>query len=67
MGVDVVGGIPHFERTMEEGHESIRILCEIAEKRGLLTDCIVMKQMTQCQGMLRNLHWKLLDLALTDV
>ena len=38
MGVDVVGGIPHFERTMEEGHESIRVLCEIAEKRGLLTD-----------------------------
>ena len=38
MGVDVVGGIPHFERTMKEGHESIRILCEIAEKRGLLTD-----------------------------
>ena len=38
MGVDVVGGIPHFERTMEEGHESIRMLCEIAEKRGLLTD-----------------------------
>ncbi len=38
MGVDVVGGIPHFERSMEEGHESIRILCEIAEKRGLLTD-----------------------------
>ena len=38
MGVDVVGGIPHFERTMEEGYESIRILCEIAEKRGLLTD-----------------------------
>ena len=38
LGVDVVGGIPHFERTMEEGHESIRILCEIAEKRGLLTD-----------------------------
>ena len=38
MGVDVVGGIPHFERSMEEGNESIRILCEIAEKRGLLTD-----------------------------
>ena len=38
MGVDVVGGIPHFERTMEEGHESIRTLCELAEKRGLLTD-----------------------------
>ena len=38
MGVDVVGGIPHFERTTEDGHESIRMLCEIAEKRGLLTD-----------------------------
>ena len=29
-GVDVVGGIPHFERTMAEGAESVRILCEIA-------------------------------------
>src|SRR6185436_5208437 len=28
-GVDVVGGIPHFERTMDEGKESVRILCEI--------------------------------------
>ena len=38
MGVDIVGGIPHFERTMADGTESIRILCEIAEKRGLLVD-----------------------------
>ena len=38
MGVDVVGGIPHFERTMEEGSESIKILCELAEKRNLLVD-----------------------------
>ena len=38
MGVDVVGGIPHFERTMADGAESIKILCEIAEKRGLLVD-----------------------------
>ena len=37
-GVDVVGGIPHFERTMSEGAQSIRMLCEIAEKRGLLVD-----------------------------
>ncbi|HOY02077.1 MAG TPA: amidohydrolase family protein, partial [Zoogloea sp.] len=28
MGVDVVGGIPHFERTMADGAESVRILCE---------------------------------------
>ena len=37
-GVDVVGGIPHFERTMQEGTESVRLLCEIAEKRGLMVD-----------------------------
>ena len=30
MGVDVVGGIPHFERTMADGAESIRLLCEFA-------------------------------------
>ncbi|MWD28361.1 amidohydrolase family protein [Aquicoccus sp. SCR17] len=38
MGVDVVGGIPHFERTMEEGRASVRALCEIAAERGLLVD-----------------------------
>jgi len=38
MGVDVVGGIPHFERTMAEGAASLKELCEIAEKRGLLVD-----------------------------
>ncbi len=37
-GVDVVGGIPHFERTMEDGPRSLRALCEIAAKRGLLVD-----------------------------
>jgi cytosine deaminase len=37
-GVDVVGGIPHFERTMAEGAESVRILCEIAATRGLRVD-----------------------------
>ena len=38
LGVDVVGGIPHFERTMEEGAASVKALCEIAAKRGLLVD-----------------------------
>ncbi|CZT36331.1 amidohydrolase family protein [Rhizobium sp. 9140] len=38
MGVDVVGGIPHFERTMEDGRRSVTALCEIAAKRGLLVD-----------------------------
>ena len=38
MGVDVVGGIPHFERTMSDGAASVRILCEIAAERGLPVD-----------------------------
>lgn len=38
MGVDVVGGIPHFERTMEDGRRSVTELCEIAAKRGLMVD-----------------------------
>jgi cytosine/creatinine deaminase len=38
MGVDVVGGIPHFERTMHDGTESVRILCEIAADAGRLVD-----------------------------
>jgi len=38
MGVDVVGGIPHFERTMHDGTESVRILCEIAADQGRLVD-----------------------------
>jgi cytosine deaminase len=37
-GVDVIGGIPHFERTMSEGRASIRLLCELAEQRGLMVD-----------------------------
>lgn len=38
MGVDVVGGIPHFERTMEDGRRSVAELCEIAAERGLPVD-----------------------------
>ena len=38
LGVDVVGGIPHFERTSEQGAESVRILCELAAERGLRVD-----------------------------
>lgn len=38
LGVDVVGGIPHFERTAEQGAESIRWLCELAAERGLPVD-----------------------------
>jgi cytosine deaminase len=38
MGVDVVGGIPHFERTMEDGARSVKRLCQIAADRGLPVD-----------------------------
>ena len=38
MGVDVVGGIPHFERTMADGAESVRVLCEIAADLGKRVD-----------------------------
>jgi cytosine/creatinine deaminase len=37
-GVDVVGGIPHFERTMQDGAQSVKLLCELAAERGLLVD-----------------------------
>lgn len=38
MGVDIVGGIPHFERTMDDGARSVRRLCEVAAERGLMVD-----------------------------
>ena len=37
-GVDVVGGIPHFERTMEDGRRSVELLCRLAADRGLAVD-----------------------------
>ncbi|WP_371816395.1 amidohydrolase family protein [Roseateles sp. DAIF2] len=38
LGVDVVGGIPHFERTMADGAASVKLLCELAAERGLMVD-----------------------------
>ncbi|WEX90593.1 amidohydrolase family protein [Sinorhizobium garamanticum] len=38
MGVGIVGGIPHFERTMEDGTRSVEALCRIAADRGLPVD-----------------------------
>ena len=38
MGVDVVGGIPHFERTMQDGAASVKLLCEFAAEQGLWVD-----------------------------
>ncbi|MCZ2496761.1 amidohydrolase family protein [Xylophilus sp. Kf1] len=38
MGVNIVGGIPHFERTMAQGADSVKLLCELAAERGLPVD-----------------------------
>jgi len=38
MGVDVVGGIPHFERSYADGSASVKLLCELAAQRGLRVD-----------------------------
>jgi cytosine deaminase len=38
MGVDVIGGIPHFERTYEDGTLSIRQLMRLAAEKGLQVD-----------------------------
>lgn len=38
LGFDVVGGIPHFERTEALGRDSIYALCQIAAERGLRVD-----------------------------
>jgi cytosine deaminase len=37
-GVHVVGGIPHFERSMADGSQSITELCKLAADRGLMVD-----------------------------
>ena len=37
-GVDIVGGIPHFERTMADGAAAVRAACHIAAERGLMVD-----------------------------
>jgi len=38
LGVEVIGGIPHFERSMVDGSTATTWLCELAAERGLLVD-----------------------------
>ncbi len=38
MGTDVVGGIPHFENTRDQGVSSIKFLMDLAERTGCLVD-----------------------------
>jgi cytosine deaminase len=54
MGVDVVGGIPHFERTMEDGAASVRAACEIAAERGLMVDLHCDESDDPCRAISRR-------------
>ncbi|NCH60193.1 cytosine deaminase [Cronobacter dublinensis] len=38
MGADVVGGIPHFENTREQGVSSVKFMMDLAERTGCLVD-----------------------------
>ncbi|RRW45099.1 cytosine deaminase [Pseudomonas luteola] len=38
LGADVVGGIPHFEYTREQGVSSVKFLMDLAERTGCLVD-----------------------------
>ena len=38
LGCDAVGGIPHFERTAQEGWDSVRLAFDLAEKHDLMVD-----------------------------
>lgn len=38
LGVEIVGGIPHAERTMEDGRLAVIAQCELAARRGLRVD-----------------------------
>ncbi|WP_374442033.1 cytosine deaminase [Pseudomonas panipatensis] len=38
LGADVVGGIPHFENTREQGVSSLKFLMDLAERNGCLVD-----------------------------
>ena len=64
MGVDVVGGIPHFERTMSDGAKSIKILCEVAEKRSLQVDMHCDESDDPMSRHIENLCYETLRLGL---
>ena len=49
-GVDVVGGIPHFERTMADGALSVKLLCELAAERGLRWTCTATSPTTRTRA-----------------
>jgi cytosine deaminase len=51
MGVDVVGGIPHFERTMADGAESCAFCASSRRRRACAWTCIATNRTTQCRAI----------------
>jgi cytosine/adenosine deaminase-related metal-dependent hydrolase len=57
-GVQVVGGIPHFERTMADGAASVRRLCEIAADAACSSTCTATNPTIRCRGTSKRLQPK---------
>ncbi len=54
MGVDVVGGIPHFERTMEDGPARCGGSARSRPSGGCAWTCIATRRTIRCRGMWRR-------------
>lgn len=66
LGVDVVGGIPHFERTYEDGIKSIDLLCSLASERGLRVDMHCDESDDPACNFVEALSYQALRLGLHD-
>ena len=55
MGVDVVGGIPHFERTMEDGARSVaRAVRDRGASAACWSTCIATRPTIRCRATSRR-------------
>jgi cytosine deaminase len=54
LGVDVVGGIPHFERTMADGAESVRCCANWPPSAACAWTCTATRATTRCRATSRR-------------
>jgi cytosine deaminase len=54
LGVDVVGGIPHFERTMADGAESVRCCASWPPSAACAWTCTATRATTRCRATSRR-------------
>ncbi len=59
MGIDIVGGIPHFERTMDEGRLSLKPCAVLLPKGGCRSIFIATRPTIRCRGILKRWRRKL--------